>query len=148
MGYLYGHRFVYSDAETDPLIAELREEVRPIFSLQAIDHLASIHPLNGLSFKLYCEQYDSIRWESTRHLVAEMDNYSPIPAFMKFAQNILSLYENWSIFRPFRDAVRKKGLAFCAEYMKAEDLQTNFIDIGMGLRFAVVLFSKYLSWLF
>ncbi|EJK52279.1 hypothetical protein THAOC_28460 [Thalassiosira oceanica] len=105
MGYLYGYRFVYSDAETDPLIAELREE-------------------------LYCEHYDSIQWESTRHLVAEMDNYSPIPAFMIFAQNILSLYENWSIFRPFRDAVRKKGLTFCAEYMKAEDQQTNFIDIG------------------
>lgn len=27
MGYLYGSRFVYSDAETDPLIGELREEV-------------------------------------------------------------------------------------------------------------------------
>lgn len=74
-----------------------------------------------------------------------MDNYSPIPAFMIFAQNILSLYENWSIFRPFRDAVRKKGLTFCAEYMKAEDQQTNFIDIGRTLRFAIVLFSENLS---
>jgi len=90
--------------------------------------------LNAFTFKLYCQKYDSIQWDSTRHLVAEMDNYSAIPAFMKFAQNILSLYENWPIFRPFRDAVRKKGLAFCADYMKAEDLQTNFIDIGMCLR--------------
>ena len=27
MGYLYGSRFIYSNAETDPLIAELRNEV-------------------------------------------------------------------------------------------------------------------------
>jgi hypothetical protein len=59
-----------------------------------------------------------------------MDNYSPIPAFMKFAQNCLSYYENWTAFRPFRDAIRKAGLKFCLEYMKAEDLQTNYVDIG------------------
>jgi hypothetical protein len=59
-----------------------------------------------------------------------MDNYSPIPAFMKFAQNCLSIYENWFIFRPFRNAARRAGLKFCSEYMQAEDLQTNYIDIG------------------
>jgi hypothetical protein len=105
MGYLYGSRFIYSDAETDPLIGELREE-------------------------LYCQPYGSINWDSTRHLVAPMDNYSPIPAFMKFAQNCLSIYENWQIFGPLRGSVRKAGLRFCSEYMKAEDLQTNYIDIG------------------
>ena len=104
-GYLYGSRFVYSQSETDPLIEELRDE-------------------------LYCEPYDSIDWDRTRHLVATMDNYSPIPKFMKFAQNCLSVYENWKVFRPFRDAIRKAGLDFCLEYMRAEDLQTNFIDIG------------------
>ncbi len=85
---------------------------------------------SALILQLYCQPYDSIRWDSTRHLVADMDNYSPIPAFMKFAQNCLSIYENWIIFRPFRDAVRKAGLRFCSEYMHAEDLQTNYIDIG------------------
>jgi hypothetical protein len=59
-----------------------------------------------------------------------MDNYSPIPVLMKVAQNFLSLYENWGIFSPFRNAVRKAGLKYCLEYMRAEDLQTNFIDIG------------------
>ena len=49
---------------------------------------------------------------------------------MKIAQNLMAVYENWSVFRPFRDAVRKAGLKYCAEYMKAEDLQTNYIDIG------------------
>lgn len=105
MGYLYGSRFIYSDAETDPLIAELRQE-------------------------LYCHSYNSIDWDSTRHLVAPMDNYSPIPLFMKISHNCLSIYENWKIFHPFRDAVRKAGLRFCLEYMNAEDLQTNYIDIG------------------
>lgn len=80
--------------------------------------------------QLYCEPYDSIDWVSTRNLVAPMDNYSPIPAFMSFAQNCLAFYENWKIFSPFRNAVRKAGLKFCSEYMKAEDLQTNYIDIG------------------
>jgi len=105
MGYLYGSRFIYSDAETDPLIGDLRRE-------------------------LYCQPYESIHWDSTRHLVADMDNYSPIPVFMSFAQNCLAIYENWKIFRPFRNVVRKAGLSFCLEYMRAEDLQTNYIDIG------------------
>jgi hypothetical protein len=80
--------------------------------------------------QLYVDPYDSIDWDSTRHLVASMDNYSPIPLFMEFAQNCLSLYENWNIFRPLREVVRNAGLKFCLEYMKAEDLQTNYIDIG------------------
>lgn len=80
--------------------------------------------------QLYLEPYETIDWDSTRHLVAPMDNYSPIPLFMKVAQNCLSIYENWSVFRPFRDAVRNAGLKFCLEYMRAEDLQTNYIDIG------------------
>lgn len=80
--------------------------------------------------QLYCQPYGSIKWDSTRHLVADMDNYSPIPSSMKFAQNCLSMYENWFIFRPFRNAARKAGLKFCFEYMQAEDLQTNYIDIG------------------
>ena len=80
--------------------------------------------------QLYCQPYESIHWDSTRHFVADMDNYSPVPLFMKFANNCLSIYENWDIFNPFRNAVRKAGLRFCSEYMAAEDLQTNYIDIG------------------
>lgn len=80
--------------------------------------------------QLYCESYDTIPWTKTRHLVAEMDNYSPIPRFMQLAQNCLVKYEQWAIFQPFKRYVRKLGLKFCAEYMAAEDLQTNFINIG------------------
>ena len=106
MGFLYGSRFVYGNVDTDPLIAELRTEI-------------------------YAGQsYDSIPWTKTRQLIAETDNYSPIPFVMKTLQNILARYENWTIFDGFRNYVRKKGLEFSVEYMKAEDLQTNFIDIG------------------
>ena len=49
---------------------------------------------------------------------------------MKVLQNGLARYESWAIFQPFKNYVRKYGLKFCREYMAAEDLQTNFIDIG------------------
>jgi len=105
MGFLYGSRYVYSKAKTDPLINALKEE-------------------------LYCTPYDSIPWGSTRHMIADMDNYSPMPLAMRTLQNLLSLYENWSIFQPIKNFVRAKGLKFAFEYMAAEDLQTNFICIG------------------
>jgi hypothetical protein len=105
MGYLYGHRYVYDKAETDPLIAALRQE-------------------------LYTQPYESIDWVPTRHWVAEMDNYSPIPWVMKTVQNGLARYENWAILQPLKTWIRNKGLQFSMEYIRAEDLQTNYIDIG------------------
>jgi len=106
MGYLYGSRFIYAKVKSDPLVAELRTE-------------------------LYAGQsYDSIAWTKTRQLIADTDNYSPIPLVMKTLQNVLARYENWILFDKFRNYVRQRGLKFSIEYMKAEDLQTNFIDIG------------------
>jgi squalene/oxidosqualene cyclase-like protein len=107
MGYLYGHRYVYTKAEEDPLITSLRKELYPQY-----------------------KDYSSIPWMKTRHWIAETDNYSPIPLVMKTLQNILARYEEWSIFQPFKNYVRKLGLDFSLEYMDAEDLQTNYIDIG------------------
>ena len=132
MGYLYGSRFTYANAESDPLIKELREEVcMNSLSILIVHWCTSFEQMSQhYSLQLYVESYDSIDWDATRHLVAPMDNYSPIPLFMKIAQNCLSVYENWSILRPLRDTVRKAGLKFCLEYMRAEDLQTNYIDIG------------------
>lgn len=106
MGYLYGVRFVYEKVDTDPLIAELRKE-------------------------LYKEAYHEIPWIKTRHWIAPMDNYSPIPWTMALLQNILAYcYEHWSLVQPLKDWVRRPGVEFCREYMRAEDLQTNYIDIG------------------
>jgi cycloartenol synthase len=100
-----GSRIVYDRAETDPTVLSLRKE-------------------------LYCEPYDSIPWMKTRHMVAPMDNYSPINTIMTVAHNCLARYETWSIFQPIKNFFRKRGLAFSLDYMKTEDLMTNFIDIG------------------
>jgi squalene/oxidosqualene cyclase-like protein len=105
MGYVYGVRLKYDKAEEDPLVQALRRE-------------------------LYCEPYDSIEWMQTRHMVAPMDNYSPVAWMMKTVQNGLARYETWPMLQPFKNYVRKLGLAFCVDYMAAEDLQTNFINIG------------------
>jgi cycloartenol synthase len=105
MGYLYGSKFVYENASTDPLIQELRKE-------------------------LYCQPYESIDWDKTRFLVADMDNYSPLPVVMRLAQDFLAIYERLPLIQPLKNFIRKKGLKFCKGYIAAEDLQTNFIDIG------------------
>jgi len=62
--------------------------------------------------------------------VAEMDNYSPLPFVMELAQNCLDVYETLPILQPIKNFVRAYGLKFCSDYMEAEDLQTNFINIG------------------
>lgn len=106
MAYLYGVRYVYAKVDTDPVIAQLRRE-------------------------LYVEEYDKIPWIKTRHWIAPMDNYSPIPWTMAMLQNILAYcYENWKPVQPLKEWVRAYGVKFCREYMHAEDLQTNYIDIG------------------
>uniref|UniRef100_A0A7S2U1C0 Terpene cyclase/mutase family member n=1 Tax=Lotharella oceanica TaxID=641309 RepID=A0A7S2U1C0_9EUKA len=103
MSYLYGKRFVYADAEKDPVTLALRKE-------------------------LYCEEYDGIDWDATRHWVAPMDNYSPKPWTMRYAQDLLAYWERYGggLLR----MVRHWGMDYCIDYMAAEDLQTNFICIG------------------
>jgi hypothetical protein len=108
MGYLYGSRFVYEKAETDPVIQSLRQE-------------------------LYCEDYESISWMKTRHWVAPMDNYSPIPLIMKYLQNGLARYENWGILQPFKNYARSFGLKFSLEYMHAEGKHIVYRHICFGL---------------
>ena len=63
-------------------------------------------------------------------MVAPMDNFAPIPFVIKLFQNVLARYETWSFLQPLKNYVREYGLKFSFEYMKAEDLQTNYINIG------------------
>jgi cycloartenol synthase len=49
---------------------------------------------------------------------------------MKLAQDLLVVYESILFYLPFMKRLRETGLRFCASYMHAEDIQTNFIDIG------------------
>ena len=115
MCYLYGKRWIYPGAQPkgkedvraetqDPLIAELRSE-------------------------LYVDDYDSIHWDAHRHSVAPIDDYSPITLLMRCAHNVLAWYE-WAFGgSECKNPLRRAGLARL-DYMKAEDLQTNFVDIG------------------
>eukprot|EP00668_Euglena_longa_P001203 GGOE01001427.1.p1 GENE.GGOE01001427.1~~GGOE01001427.1.p1 ORF type:complete len:940 (-),score=217.60 GGOE01001427.1:403-3012(-) len=104
MGYLFCSRCVYPNAETDPVTLSLREE-------------------------LYVEDYKSINWERTRHLIAPMDEYSAVPLTMRLLQDLLAIYER-PVFAGLRSLVRHAGLRFCQDYMEAEDIQTNYVDIG------------------
>ena len=61
MGYLWGSRWVYADAEVDEAVLSLRRE-------------------------LYPDPYADIDWRATRSLVAPIDDYSPVGVPMKLAQ--------------------------------------------------------------
>lgn len=52
-----------------------------LFSAHTLASAISRHAFT-IAWQLYCEPYDSIDWDKTRHLVADMDNYSPIPGKM------------------------------------------------------------------
>ena len=118
MGYIYCQRFSHP---ADPLTSALREELYPAAT-----------------------RYQDIDWDGARHLVADIDNYTPIGAVMRTAHNMLAHYERAGGIR----SLRRRGLAFGAlcrrtcfaratdgcsaaiEYIHAEDEQTNYIDIG------------------
>jgi squalene/oxidosqualene cyclase-like protein len=105
MGYLWGSRFVYDEAETDATVLALRRELYPL-------------------------HYEDIDWVASRACVAPIDDYSPVGRCMRLAQRILRIYEASTLLGPLRTHLRRKGLAFSAAYCRAEDLQTNFIAIG------------------
>lgn len=102
MGYVYCKRFV---PKIDSTIIALRKE-------------------------LYVQDYDSIHWDSTRQLCADIDVYSPLNPVLKLAQDFLSVYERIIPYLPFMMTLRKWGLDFAIDYIHAEDKQTNFVDIG------------------
>jgi len=104
MCYVYCKRFV-PDVDNDPVLSALREE-------------------------LYLQPYDSIDWNASRQICADIDTYSPLQPVMKIAQDFLSVYERWlPIIYPLR-WLREKALAFVISYIHAEDFQTNYVDIG------------------
>jgi cycloartenol synthase len=106
MCYIYGKRFVYGDADTDPVTVSLRKELYPTDTA-----------------------YESINWSNARHKVADIDNYSPVSTVMKFAHDMLAVYENWWGVSD-KSFFRSKCLDFAMEYIHAEDQQTNYVDIG------------------
>jgi squalene/oxidosqualene cyclase-like protein len=106
MCYLYGMRYT-PDVQADPTLMALRRELYP-------DDMT----------------YDSIPWDSYRQTCAAIDAYTPLNPVMKIAQDFLSVYETILPHVPFLSKLRARALGWVAEYMHAEDIQTNFVDIG------------------
>lgn len=111
MSYLYGTRFVYPDAESDPLIAALRLELYASF------------------------EYAAIPWANHLSSVATIDDYSPVSGAMRTMQAALGFYEKWGGLPGWGHACpslsfRARGCEFAREYMAAEDECTNYICIG------------------
>jgi squalene/oxidosqualene cyclase-like protein len=104
MCYIYCKRFV-PNVESDPILMGLRSE-------------------------LYDVPYESIDWDRYRQVCCEIDAYSPLKPVMKVAQDILSVFEWILPYIPPLRWFREYALRFVIEYIHAEDLQTNYVDIG------------------
>jgi cycloartenol synthase len=104
MGYVYCKKYT-PDVANDPILSGLRQE-------------------------LYTQRYETIKWNNYRQTCAEIDEYSPLNPVMKIAQDALAVYERIAPYFPICGKLREWGLKFAIDYIHAEDIQTNFIDIG------------------
>ena len=107
MSYLYSKRWQYAperDTEDYSLMESIKREIYG--------------------------DYGSVDWEKARTSVADIDNYSPCTRLMSAAMGALAVYESSELLAPLRNYVRGKGLRMAEEYMRKEDLQTNYICIG------------------
>lgn len=104
MCYVYCKRFV-PDVKNDPILLGLRSE-------------------------LYDVPYDSIDWDRYRQVCCEIDEYSPLKPVMKVAQDLLSVFEWVLPYIPPLRWFREYALRFVIDYIHAEDIQTNYVDIG------------------
>ena len=82
--------------------------------------------VNELRTELYTEEYSSINWAKARNTCAGADLYYPQSLVLKGMNKLLNIYEGFH-----SSSLRKKAIAFCLEYINAEDEQTNYIDIGL-----------------
>jgi hypothetical protein len=91
---------------------------------------AAIGPLQlELRAEIFTQPYASVDWRGTINSVCELDLYSPHTRTMDAAFWAFRLYERWCP-RFLERRLRAAGAAFALEYVNAEDLQTNYVDIG------------------
>lgn len=113
MSVLFGKRWVYEDAEKDEIILSLRSE---------------IYKKN--------EDYKTLKFSSitVREKISFLDEYNPQTYLMTFVNHILhNTIENEMIRALFYfplNWLRKKSIHFASDYVDAEDIHTNFVDIG------------------
>eukprot|EP00924_Labyrinthula_sp_SR-Ha-C_P013057 augustus_masked-scaffold_12-processed-gene-8.5-mRNA-1 protein AED:0.01 eAED:0.01 QI:0/-1/0/1/-1/1/1/0/801 len=103
MCVFYGLKFTYCNANSDPLIISLREEI-------------------------FVQKYEDINWGSVRNDIACVDVYQKQSRIMKLANSLL-YYIGEHVFN-FLTPLRNYSIERTLDYIDAEDDHTNFIDIG------------------
>ncbi len=109
MAYIYGHRVT---APLSPLITQLRRE---IYSDSAA--------------------YDDVVFEQQRDSIAHTDMYHPTSTLLHLTNKLTHVYEKY--IRP--SFLRTRALSFILSYIRAEDAQTQSIDIGPVNKFINML---------
>ena len=79
----------------------------------------------SLRSELLSQPYADIKWQGIRSRVADTDVFMPMSGMARNIYKILNGYEHLRI-----PGLRKKALSFILDYVKAEDAQTDSIDIG------------------
>ncbi|CAO1636103.1 unnamed protein product [Sympodiomycopsis kandeliae] len=100
MGWLWGCKWTYPNANQDPIIASLRQE-------------------------LYTEDYDSIHWPSQRSNIAEVDIFAPHTNVLKALMKVMGYYAK---FTP--NLIRSAGLQQAYNLLKREDENTGYQCLG------------------
>ncbi len=75
--------------------------------------------------ELYPGDYNSINWKKARKQCHEIDEYVGLTGLYKAFSGLANFYEKIAV-----KSWRKKALDFIAEYIDAEDEQTQYINIG------------------
>ena len=106
MSFIYGARKSHSPPH--PLAFDLRRE------------------LLGIETEA---QFAAIDWDAARNTVADIDLYAPHTQLMDVLLGAYRVFERLAP-RWLRDPIAARGLRFAMDYVHAEDLHTNFVDIG------------------
>ncbi len=75
--------------------------------------------------ELYAEDYHKIDWQKARDNCAETDKYHPAHP----ALDVLNFFSN-AYEKIASASLRNKALNYAYKYIQAEDLQTNYLNIG------------------
>ncbi len=81
--------------------------------------------VNELRKEIYLLPYEQIDWAKARNQCAGPDLYWPQKPLLKVLNTFSNTYEKLHI-----NGLRKKAMAFCLDYINAEDEHTNYLNIG------------------
>jgi len=81
--------------------------------------------IRSLRTEIYCEDFDTINWAQQRNTVCEKDIYTVQSPILKWTNLFNNGYEK---IKPA--GLRKKTIAYLLKYIRAEDAQTDYLNIG------------------